>query len=169
MLTLIDLIQKAFHTQNSSPGEQLDSDCAPHDVSVVLFFCTLREILLTWFIDHLFWAQKISRPIFNRLLADNNTHMQRQNNLLPSLTGKKWNVLIEEEMRTSQLNYGKLKDLIQRAAEARNKFMHEANHWGFSRQLAEECIQNIWPLLNFYVALHNRYVHPLHYNGVVQL
>lgn len=156
---LIDLIQEAFHSRPAGAERIDESGYEAHNVSVVLFFCTLREVLLYWLIEHLLWAHKIPAKIQERLLSDSSTHWQRQNTLLPSLVGKKWNVLVEEESQAAQLDYIELNDFIQKAVNARNKFMHEGRHWGIDRQLAEGCIDHIWPLLNLYVALHNRHVH----------
>jgi len=85
------------------------------------------------------------------------------NSLLPSLVGKKWKVLIEEETQAPELDYAELDEFVRKAVEARNKFMHEGKHWGIDRNLAEGCVEHIGRLLNFYVALHNRYVHPRHH------
>jgi hypothetical protein len=71
-------------------------------------------------------------------------------------------LLTEEESLSSQLDYVELDKFMRKAVEARNKFMHEGKRWGIDRNLAGDCIDHIEPLLNFYVALHNRYVHPLH-------
>jgi hypothetical protein len=162
VLVLIDLMQEAFLTPSGSRENRSGSTRQAHNVSVVLFFCTFREILLNWLIDHLCWAQKIPKPVCERLLSDSNTYALRQNNLLPSLTGKKWKSLATEESLSSQLDYVELDEFMRKAVEARNKFMHEGKRWGIDRNLAQGCIDHIGPLLNFYVALHNRYVHPLH-------
>jgi len=163
ILVLIDLMQEAFHTPGGYRQGRDRSIREAHNVSVVLFFCSLREILLNWLIEHLCWAQKIPRPVYERLFADSNTYALRQNNLLPSLTGKKWKVLAAQESRSSKLDYIELDEFMRKTVDARNKFMHEGKRWGIDRTLAEGCIDHIWPLLNFYVALHNRYVHPLHF------
>lgn len=159
---LVDLMQEAFQTPSSieSGGP---SDSKAHNVSVVLFFCTLREITLNWLIKHLCSAQEIPYPIVKRLLADNNTHLLRMNNLLPSLVGKKWKILIDEETKASKFDYAELNEFLKKAVGARNKFMHEGKQWGIDRNLAEGCVEHILPLLNFHALLHNRYAHPHHH------
>ena len=157
---LIDLIQESFGSLGPDSAKPNESSSNAHNVSVVLFFCTLRELLLNSLIAHLCWAQRIPRAVHERLLADSNSHALRQNNLLPALTGKKWKALVAEEARSSQLDDVEIDEFTRKAVEARNKFMHQGNGWGIDRALASGCIHRIWPLLNFYVALHNRYVHP---------
>lgn len=158
-LLLIDLMQEAFHTPALAQSGYTNASGDAHNVSVVLFFCTLREVLLNSLLSYICWAQSIPRPVYDRLLADSNTHALRQNNLLPSLTGKKWPALLKQEASSSQLDYVELNEFLLKAVEARNKFMHEGKRWGIDRTLAECCMDHIWPLLNLYVSLHNRYVH----------
>jgi hypothetical protein len=129
---------------------------------VILFFCTLREILLNWLIGHLWRAQNIPKPIYERLLADSNTYSLRRTKLLPSLVGSKWKELVAQEASSSQLDYIELDQFLKKSAAARNKFMHEGKRWDTDRTLAEGCVDHVWPLLNFDVALHNRYVRPIY-------
>ena len=133
-----------------------------HNVSIVIFFCTVREALLNWFIKQLSRAQKIPKPIYARLLADNDLHSKRQNMLLPSLTGKKWKALVAEESVSSGINYHALNSLIKRSVDARNSLVHEGRPWQIDDALAMECVNQFPAMLSFYIALHNRYVHPLH-------
>jgi len=114
VLFLIDLMQEAFHTPGSAGRGQAGPNRDAHNVSVVLFFCTLREVLINWLIAHLCWAQNIQKPVFERLLADSNTYSLRQNNLLPSLTGKKWKELVVIESQSSQWDYGKLDEFLKK-------------------------------------------------------
>lgn len=160
---LIDLMQEAYHSQPRRSTEEEEPSYEAHNVSVVLFFCTLREVLLNWLIQHLFWALKIPERVQERLLADSSTYRQKQNNLLPSLIGQKWRAAVESTSHDAALDYVELDGFMQKAVEARNKFMHEGRHWGIDREKATGCIDHIWPLLNLYVELHNKYVHPLVY------
>lgn len=159
---LINLMQEAFHTLGATRTTRNEPNGDAHNVSVVLFFCTLREILLNSLIADLCCAQSIPKAVYERLLADSSTYALRQNNLLPSLTGKKWKALVASESRQSQVDYVELDEFLRKVVDARNKFMHEGKRWGIDRPLAEGCMDHIRPLLNFYVALHNRYVHPAH-------
>ena len=56
---LIDLIQEAYHSANLITGvEKLYKGESSHDISVIIFFCTLRESLLDNLIRELLNAQK---------------------------------------------------------------------------------------------------------------
>lgn len=166
VLTLIDLMQEAFHTPGNADSSQAGSNREGYNISVVLFFCTLREVLINRIIERLCHAQSVPRPIYERLLADSNTYSLRQNSLLPSLTGKRWKDLVTTESKCSKLDYIELDGFLKTAVKARNKFMHEGKPWGIDKTLAGNCVDHIWPLLCFYVALHNRYVHSLHFSNV---
>lgn len=160
--TLINLMQEAFHAASQIHDEltEITIETDAHNISVVLFFCTLREILLNHLIGELCQAHKIPESIHKRLIADNRLHTQKQERLLPSLVGKKWKELIQEQNQQAQIDYEALNDFLQKAVKARNKFTHEGSKWGIDRQLAVGCIRQISPLLNFYVGVHNSYVHP---------
>jgi len=162
--TLAALIEEA-HLQLTRVASD-DNHATIHSVAIVIFFCTAREALLNWLIQHLCWAQKIPPRIYDRLLADNNVHMKRQNALLPSLTGKKWKALVEQEGVASNIDFRDLNALLERAADARNAFVHEGKSAEIDRNLASECVKNFPALIEFYVALHNRYVHPLHLKDI---
>lgn len=160
--TLVNLMQEAFHMQSKPQDEWFESqiETNSHNISVVLFFCTLREILINNLITELCSAQDINTAIYKRLLSDNSTYTQKQDNLLPSLTGKKWKTLIKEADAHDELDYIELNDFLIKAVKARNRFMHEGKKWDIDRALAEGCMSHIMPLLSFYVSLHNKYVHP---------
>ena len=158
--TLAALIEDAAAQLANAPA---DSDTSKtQSVAVVIFFCTTRELLLTWLIQYVCWAQRIPLGAFERLMADNKWHAKRQYHLLPSLVGKKWKALIEQETAESANDYVVLNDLLERSSKARNSFMHEGRSWSLDRTLAAECVEQFPVLLSLYAALHNRYVHPVH-------
>jgi len=163
ILVLIDLVQESFH---SSRPSELDSPAyegvSASDVSVTLFYCTLREALLENLIGELFRAQNIPNPVRERLLGDNRLYSQKQNKLLSSLIEKKWGKAIEEISRASGIDYSSLDEYTISVVEARNSFVHEGSKWDITHQMAEECLRNVPRLLEQYVMLHNHYVHP-HY------
>lgn len=158
-LILIDLMQESFH---SKPWKAMrDKEIEPHYVSVVTFFCTLKEILLYRFINRLLSAQKIPERVQERLLEDNNSHLQRMNKLFPSLTGKRWRTAIKELDKKSKIRYGDLSVFLKEVTDARNQFLHEGDIFAIDKAMVENCIRNIGPLLNLFVELHNQYIYPL--------
>jgi hypothetical protein len=151
---LLDMMQEAFH---SALPENRWYDFNQREVSVVLFFCTLREVLLNFLLERICLAQQLPEPIINRMFRDNQTYMQRLNNLLPTLTGKKWTLILEEETAAANLDYVALGRHMELAAKRRNAFMHEGAKGLIDRGLAEECINQSHALMDLYAGLHNRF------------
>lgn len=161
---LINLMQEAFHSppviHDEETNVSIETDA--HNISVLLFFSSLREVLIDQFVSDICSAQKIPPGVYERLISDNRTYMQKQEKLFPSLTGKKWEQLIKEENVKGEIDYEIMNLFMAKAMEARNMFLHEGHKWNIDRDIAEGCILNIWPLLNFYVCIHNRFVHPFY-------
>lgn len=161
---LINLMQEAYHSESKALSNDTQDDrVRAHDVAVVLFFCTLRELLLNNLIKELCHAQKIPQPIYERLLSDNKFHMQRQDQLLPALTGIKWREALQKLKNKNSPDYVKLDDFIIKAVKARNSFMHKGYKWSIPKSMGKECIQNTRPLITLYVELHNYFVHPCYH------
>lgn len=163
--TLINLMQESFHatpweaSENTTAGI---SSRSAHYLSVVILFCTLREMLLSRFVYELLVAQKIPARVCRRLLADNSVYKQRQGKLFRCLTGEKWKNAIRKLSMDGNLDYVELDEFLKQAVDARNKFLHEGSKWAIDKAMAEGCMRNIWPLLNLFVDLHNHYVYPLY-------
>lgn len=161
---LIDLMQESFHSKpwkKSGNNEMRENGERAHWVSVVLFFCTLKEVLLYRLIHFLLLAQKVPKGVYNRLLEDNKFHSDRINKLFPSLTGKKWKKAIKELDIDGRISYDDLNILLEKTTKSRNLFLHEGNELVIDKAMAENCMRNISALLNLFVELHNRYVYPL--------
>ncbi|WP_230181630.1 hypothetical protein [Aquabacterium sp. CECT 9606] len=156
--TLLDMMQSSFHAELPPNSWQ---DHQQREVSVVLFFCTLREVLLNYFIERVARAQRHPAPDIDRMLKDNATYMQRLTKLLPMLTGKKWAEMLADESAEASLDYLALDRHVHLAAKRRNAFMHEGSQGLIDRPLAEACINQSHALMELYAALHNRHAHPL--------
>lgn len=162
--TIINLIQESYHSSANDDLAKIAYHAGKdaHFISVVIFFVTLREALLDNLIYELCTAQDIKKNIYERLISDNKLHNQKQNNLLPSLTGKKWKQIIETLNQKTGFNYIQLDNFIVTAVEARNKFIHEGSKYSINHKIAESCLKNIYPLLNLNVDMHNTFVHPIY-------
>jgi len=161
---LIDLIQESFHSANlGNVTERLYEGDGPQNISVIIFFCTLREALLDNLINHLMKAHKLSADISERLLSDNKFHIQKQDKLFKSLSGIKWKDAIKLLNEESKLNYKKIDDFVVSVVKIRNDFIHDGVKWSINKELSTKCMNNISGLIKLYTELHNSYVHP-HYN-----
>lgn len=162
VLDLLDLMQAAMH---APPRFDLDGDAkdgAYSVVSVVLFFCTLREVLLTYLIESLCDALDVPPRVSERLLKDSSGYRERQDRLLPALTGMKWKDMIAQEVSRDCPAFADVDGLLETAAKARNKFMHEGRQdASLTRELAAQCIDVTPVLMDLYASLHNSHVRPL--------
>jgi len=163
--SLINLMQEFYHkdgkVQPSSAGTQRDSNSA---LAVVIFFATLREVLLKHFLTEIMIAQRLTVPLSSCLFDDNQSHSQMLNNLFPALTGGvKWKHalnLVHSKLTFDPIN---LNNFLIAVADARNSFLHDGSHWKIKKELAEQCMLRIPEILELYVALHNEYV-PAYYH-----
>ena len=156
---LIDLIQESYHSNNYEV-ERLYEGSGSHDISVILYFSTLREALLGNLIHRLMEAQNLSVGVSERLLSDNKFHIQKQDKLFKSLTDIKWKEAVGMLNENSELDYSELDEFVMSIAKIRNDFIHSGSKWDIDRKLSTKCLKNIGRLINMYVGLHNIYVHP---------
>lgn len=165
--TLVNLIQEAYHAPgNGRSIDTYNTGRDSHNISVVLFFCTLRESLLDGFVINMCVARDIKADIYDRLVSDNRLHSQKQNRLFPSLTGDKWKEAVNKIDANSTVEYGKLDEFVVSAVRERNKFVHEGSKYGMTELLAESCLNNIYNITSFYACLHNKYIHPIYLEKV---
>ena len=158
--TLINLMQEAYHsTTAANTTNSYNTGRDSHNISIILFFCTLRESLLYNLVHELCISQKITENIFDRLFSDNKFHKQKQDKLFPSLTNTKWKDAIKD-VDGEELDFKTLDDFIVSVVQSRNRFVHSGSKYGISEEMPENCIRNIGKLITLYVKLHNKYAHP---------
>jgi hypothetical protein len=155
---LVNLVQKAYHSK--TPPDVVGGPAA-QDIGTVLFFCALREMLLTNFIVQLLRAQKIPEHIIEKLLDDNKLAGQKFGDLFASVVGVRWSNAVLKAEKYVEVDFQSTSTLMREAAQKRNLFLHEGKAWSVSREFATSCV-NAMPFLSaLFVALHNIYVHPL--------
>lgn len=165
--TMIDLIREAYSSEHNIQNEGTDYEYQlnTHYISVLIFFCTLREILLYQLIHELCKSQKIPKGVYERLRSDNKLYIQKQNKLFPSLAGLKWNDALNVLSNESNNDYEKLNEKIMELVEYRNKFIHQGHKiFEIDSKVAEDCVKNTHLLIQLFVDLHNKYVHKEYLN-----
>lgn len=164
--SLINSMQELFHKDQpeepscSEPGLYGISSKKNSKVAVVVFFVTLREVLLENLLYDLMIAQDLPANVCKRLFADSPMHRQRLDKLFPSLAGVTWKTAINTVNKKCELDYVELDSFLKKIVDARNKFLHKGSKYAITEKMAEECLRNTWPLLNLHVYLHNEYVVP---------
>jgi len=125
----------------------------------LVVFCSLGEVLLERFLRYLMIALKIPPKVLDRLLEDNQIQNKRVEKLFPSLTGEKWKVAVKFVSSGSDIDFEKVWVFYLKTKKARNMFLHKGNRFVLTSSMPEEILQNMAPLLDLFVRLHNRYIH----------
>lgn len=159
--SLIDLMQEFFHLKQM-PDEDFEihspQNEGNHQLAVVILFCTLVEVLLQHFLERLMSSIGLSPMIQERLLNDNMNVQQRVQKLFPALTNAKWKETIEKLSERVNLDYIKTIEFYKQASEKRNYFLHRGNKWAIPKDMPEKCLLEIWPIVNLFVSLHNKFI-----------
>ena len=161
---LLNLMQEAYHSkfyiQDEMEDKIQEKSTNTHHLSIVLFFTTLREVLIQKLLDELFYISGIPKIIYERLLSDNRLYSQKQDKLFQTMTSYNWDDAIKQANLKDEIDYLKLNDFLKYVVKARNEFLHKGYDFLITKELAENCVMNISPLLNLYVCFHNDFVHP---------
>jgi hypothetical protein len=155
---LVDLVQQAFHsTAPVGPisGPQVGG------IGTVLFFCTLREALLNWFLSRHLLVQRVPERLREKLMDDNKLASQKFGDLFTSVVGERWNEAVSKASAYDEREYLAISELMRQAAAMRNEFLHEGTAWTASPDFAETCVNGLPDLVSLFVALNNVYIHAL--------
>lgn len=155
---LVDLAQQAF--LSSAPVGPISGPQAS-GIATILFFCALRETLLTKFLTDLLRAQNVPGRLIEKLLDDNKLANQKFGDLFSSVVGVTWNVAVAEASRQEGRFFEPVSQLMKDAAAIRNEFLHEGSAWSASQEVAKSCVDELPALVSLFVSLHNLYIHPL--------
>lgn len=154
---LVDLVQQAYHSY--APVGPIAGPQA-HTIGPVLFFCTLREGLLNHLLLALLRAENTRPALIEKLLSDNKLPSQKFSGLFEAAMGRSWMDAVKDASTADAESYASVSELMQKAAQARNLFVHEGVGWTVTREFATECVNGMPMLFKLFVALHNLYVRP---------
>jgi hypothetical protein len=158
--SLIDLMQEMYHSgpasglnfaQTESEGQN------GHKLVLVILFCTLTEVLFQKFLQECMSRAGLADNIQHRLLRDNLYMQQRIKRLFPTLTGLGWLQAVKQLGNRNKQNYEKTARFYEEASEARNEFLHRGGDWVIPKEMPEQCVRQLRPLLLLFVDLHNEY------------
>jgi hypothetical protein len=158
---LIDFMQESYLSKHLITDEddkviQVESDA--NNFSVIIFMITLREVLMQNFLEDIIEIHPKKEELKNNLVGK--TYSQIQNEVFSNLLNIKWEEAIINLSKIENVDYLYLNNFLKKIVTERNKFIHEGIPYLITKKLAEECISNIWLLLDLYVSLHNQYIHP---------
>ena len=129
-----------------------------HQLALLVFFCTLGEVLLQHFLERCMNGMAIPADIQTRLLADSLYPKQRIERLFPILAGAKWSDAVAAAGAHDGADFTPTVAFYIDATEKRNELLHRANVWVVPQNMARQCFEQTVPLLRLFVALHNTYL-----------
>src|SRR4051794_18096927 len=97
-------MQESFHQEPTRSDRSLIGGNA-NKLGVVVYFCTLGEVLLEHFLRELMCALQLPTGVRDRILNDNLFSKERVEKVFPSLVGEKWNAVVKELCKSSKLDY----------------------------------------------------------------
>jgi hypothetical protein len=164
--SLINLMQEFYHTHQIKTDDIAEARIPFWGINIklpiIIFYTTLKELLLNNLIDEIFKARKLEIDICQRLLSDNPGYMMRRG-LFGSLAGEKWKSALKIIDHDEGTNYKALNEFLQKVDLARNDFVHNGKTWEIENtNMAEECIEETYSLLRLHVLLHNYFVYPIY-------
>jgi hypothetical protein len=161
ILTLIDLIQEAFHTKSWKKSEFGNKKISAQSLSVLIFFCSFREVLLDRLIVNLMYMYDLPQNVRDRLYADNRTYSERMTKLFPSLVGlKNWKEAIRQIKAKTGRDHTRIDGFLRKANDIRNEILHEGDKMAFRPHMKKACLENIPNVIALYVDFHNTFIHP---------
>lgn len=157
---LIDLMGNLYRPKQKPASEGgVSPQQNKHDqAAIVIFFCSLGEVLLDQFLQELMLKAGLSQEIHDRLFEDNLFMKQRLEKLFPALTGVKWIKAVKMLNEGVNRHYIETHKFYQRMSKVRNDFLHKGMIWSIRESMPEQCIRHIPFLLHLFVDLHNEYV-----------
>ena len=159
--SMIDLMQAFYHVKQKVPPDSVvatGQNENNYQLAVVIFFCTLAEVLLEHFLSKLMDKKKLPRKIQARLLDDNLSINRRSQKLFTTLTGAKLKNAVSKLGEGGALDFSETIRFYRHASRERSNFLHKGYKWAVTQDMPQQCIRHIWPLILLFVALHNEYI-----------
>ena len=145
------------------PRKKLPVPVHAHSLTVLILFCTLREVLLERLVNHLMEMHGLPDNIRERLCQDNRSYSDRMDRLFPSLIGtNNWKDTIHQLQKKTRKDYRDINDFLKKASDMRNEMLHEGVTRSFEPNFISDCLERIPPLLGLYVDFHNYFIHPVY-------
>lgn len=157
---LIDLMQEYYHLQGKSrivsSGLRELSD--NHKIAVVLFYCSLGEVLLRHFLEELMIAQGYSLAERERLFDKYRYPRNRAKKLFRCLTDITWAAAVVRVAKGKEIDYRSTMGFYLKVYDARNEFLHKGKVFAIEKSMPADCIHQIWSLIHLFVSIHNYYI-----------
>ncbi len=157
--SLVDMIYEYYDLKSSDKYAPMFES---HRIAIVIFYCTLAEVLMDRFLSNVMNAKRIPDKVQEKLMADNQYLSVRVEKLFPVLTGHGWKDSLGKAGNIDKFDYQKISKHFMYISKVRNNMVHRGSLLVEKGEI-EHCIDRINPLIKLFVTLHNLYVHPFYY------
>ena len=156
--TLIDLIQHNYHAPEHKGAGSVIAGPESHRLTVIVLFSSLTEVLLQHFLVEGLLAQGVPVASVASRLKETQFVEPRLKKLFPLVAKESWAKGLKALPLVGGMAAWDVATFCRIVAVARNRFLHQGNKWAIPDTMPLKCVQTLPPLLQMFVALHNRYV-----------
>lgn len=145
--------------QKSSSNKDIILTQNEANLGVLIIFNVLVEVLLDDFVKRLMCKFKIPIKLQEKILKSNLLIKQKTYEIIPAITDEKWEDIARDLDETNKkYNYDDMLEFCKKARKQRSEYLHEGNQYAIQNDMADKCIDNFEPLLQFFVDLNNKYI-----------
>ncbi|RJR08366.1 hypothetical protein C4588_05850 [Candidatus Parcubacteria bacterium] len=129
-----------------------------HQLPIIVFFCSLGEVLLLHFFEKLMFKKGIKSDEQDKYFSKHLSISKRVQDLFPKLVEVTWLEAMNEISKNSNYDHNKTSGFYLKVNKVRNLFLHEGIKWAIEDDMPEKCMEYRSPLLHLFVDLHNKYI-----------
>jgi hypothetical protein len=155
---MIDLMQEFYHLQpeDSHIHDALTSNLQHHLLAIIVFYCSLGELLLEHFLINVMKTLNIPQRIQDRLLAD--FSIEKRLALFRLLTESSFPDAVRQLDDSHSNDFQRVYSFYKEIRDKRNHFLHGGNPFAIETKMPEQCLIDAPTLIALFISLHNKYV-----------
>lgn len=155
---MIDLMQEFYHLhpEDSLIHDALTSNRQHHQLAIIVFYCSLGELLLEHFLSTLMETLNLPQRIQDRLLAD--VSIEKRLALFRLLTNCSFSDSVKQLDNPPSNDFQRVYLYYIEIRDKRNSFLHAGNPFVMETTMPEQCLIDAPILIMLFISLHNKYV-----------
>ena len=158
VLSMVDLMQELYHlkTSEQNRNQPVYLQRENHLIAIVVFFCSLGEILLEGFLRRLIVRLGLPERVEDELMSD--FSINGRIHMFEVLTGRTFTLAVKELDAKGTHTCRDVFKFYLDARSKRNHLLHAGNVLIVDESLPRECLLQTPKLLALFVGLHNKYI-----------
>jgi hypothetical protein len=155
---MIDLRQEFYHLhpEDSHIHDALTSNHQHHRLAIIVFYCSLGELLLEHFLSNLMEALNLPQRIQDRLLTD--VSIEKRLALFQLLTNRSFPEAVRQLDNPPLNDFHRVYLYYVEIRNKRNSFLHAGNPFAIDKSMPEQCLIDAPILITLFISLHNKFV-----------